>query len=343
MSNNSLSVAIVIPTLNRSAFLIRQLRYYIVSKSIHAVYIGDSSERVEKENLESFVKSIQGQIKIKYVHYPNTPDALAVQKLLEHVTESYACFIADDDFFVPDSLTKCANFLNNDVTEEYSSCTGKRIIFKTYKDGLFGLIDNVAPYPGNNVTSGTAKDRVIEFFNNYYPCHFNVHRTKGFKRIFYNMENIPERSFTELYPCTASVILGKAKVLEDCTSLIRYDHGERYLLPSLLDSLSRSSWMESALFYYQDLAKLISAIDGIAQDDAKAYITKSFDHYLKEWFSKSVTPYGSRCFSAHHIKEQIRVFVPQRIISHIKGKQYFDHDEELRKFRSFIEKSIRNN
>ena len=37
-------VAILIPTKNRSEFLIRQLKYYASVDSVHPIYIGDSSD-----------------------------------------------------------------------------------------------------------------------------------------------------------------------------------------------------------------------------------------------------------------------------------------------------------
>ena len=41
MTNNK--VAIIIPTMNRPVFLLRQLEFYELSDSLHPVYISDSS------------------------------------------------------------------------------------------------------------------------------------------------------------------------------------------------------------------------------------------------------------------------------------------------------------
>ena len=42
-------VAILIPTLNRSDFLIRQLQYYATVENPHPVYIGDASDKENRK------------------------------------------------------------------------------------------------------------------------------------------------------------------------------------------------------------------------------------------------------------------------------------------------------
>ena len=50
-------VAILIPTKNRSDFLIRQLKYYASVDSVHPIYIGDSSDENDKEKILSIINA----------------------------------------------------------------------------------------------------------------------------------------------------------------------------------------------------------------------------------------------------------------------------------------------
>ena len=50
--SSSNKVAILIPTMNRSDFLIRQLNYYANVKSQHPIYIGDASNIEHKARTE---------------------------------------------------------------------------------------------------------------------------------------------------------------------------------------------------------------------------------------------------------------------------------------------------
>ena len=58
-------VAILIPTINRSEFLIRQLRYYVSVNSPQAVYISDASEE-DRRRIEDEIKKIGQRLSIHY-------------------------------------------------------------------------------------------------------------------------------------------------------------------------------------------------------------------------------------------------------------------------------------
>ena len=57
-------VSILIPTLNRSEFLIRQLRYYASVNSPHSVYIGDASNQEEYDKTKKVVNELKSIISI---------------------------------------------------------------------------------------------------------------------------------------------------------------------------------------------------------------------------------------------------------------------------------------
>ena len=68
-------VAIIIPTMNRADFLIRQLEYYKSVKSPHPIYIGDSSNKKEK----SCVKQDK---RLKKVHFAREKKKVTVTRAI---------------------------------------------------------------------------------------------------------------------------------------------------------------------------------------------------------------------------------------------------------------------
>ena len=106
-------VGILIITLNRSEFLIRQLKYYNKVKSIHPIYIGDSSNNYHKNKLLNEIKSLKDNLNIKYFFLPNYTDREAHFFLAKNCKEKYCTYAGDDDFLIPSSLTESANFLSN--------------------------------------------------------------------------------------------------------------------------------------------------------------------------------------------------------------------------------------
>ena len=111
-------IAIIISTKNRSNKLIEMLRYYNDIKSRHKIYIGDSSDSYHINKTLPVVKSLSKNLDIKYIQYPEynrgqSDSAKAIAKILESVEEEYSVGSGDVDYFIPDSLDKCVEFLEN--------------------------------------------------------------------------------------------------------------------------------------------------------------------------------------------------------------------------------------
>ena len=120
-------VAIIISTKNRSEKLIELLKYYAEIKSHHKVYIGDASEEYHLNKTIPVINSLSSKINIVFRQYPEysrgqTDNAKTIAKMLEIVEEEYSVGSGDDDYFIPKSLDKCVNFLENNP--EYSSAHG---------------------------------------------------------------------------------------------------------------------------------------------------------------------------------------------------------------------------
>ena len=63
-------VGIVIPTKNRSRFVIQQLRYYASLNSPHTIYIGDSSNEEHKQKILAVIEDLKGKVNVVYRSYP---------------------------------------------------------------------------------------------------------------------------------------------------------------------------------------------------------------------------------------------------------------------------------
>ena len=126
-------VAIIISTKNRSEKLIQLLKYYAEIKSHHKVYIGDASEEYHLNKTIPVINSLSSKINIVYRQYPEysrgqTDNAKTVAKMLEIVEEEYSVGSGDDDYFIPKSLDKCVDFLENN--QDYASVHGDATFIK---------------------------------------------------------------------------------------------------------------------------------------------------------------------------------------------------------------------
>ena len=121
------SVAILIPTRNRSQFIKGLLNYYEQIGSHHPLYIGDCSDLEHFNAIRSSVDSLNEKVNVNLKHFPQytrgiIDTCIVIQNLLNFVKEDFAVFAGDDDYFIPKSLDKCVEFLENN--NEFTSVHG---------------------------------------------------------------------------------------------------------------------------------------------------------------------------------------------------------------------------
>lgn len=288
-------VAILIPTLNRPEFVIRQLHYYIKVNSPHPVYISDASNEQNQQILEQAIQVFSSKIKIFYSYDPSLNDAQAVRKLIQITQESYCAYIGDDDFLIPDSLSQCADFLAHN--SDYRTAQGRGILFHLKQSGGYGEFAGIGDYwklPQNE--EANVKERLLKFSKNYWVPLFSVHRKIEFLADFKSYLNKTDKSFSELIPNFLTITNGKSKFL-NCLYLIRQGHDARYLLPSTLPWISGETWRNSYQIFLHELSNALVE-QGLEQTDALSLAEESFGnyfakvvakHHLSEFFSEHFT------------------------------------------------------
>ena len=203
-----IKVAILIPTMNRSEFLIRQLWYYVSLESPHPVYIGDASNKEQRERLETGIKTIGQRLTIHYHHWPEKNDRQTISQLGEIASEPFCAFIGDDDFFIPDSLSKCAEYL--DKNKEYRTAQGKAILFSLKESGPLGIMNDVSAYWNKiEAEEETGVDRLSRFVQNYWVPQFSVHRRNEFIEDSIQYKKIADKSFGEALHSFTFICKGK--------------------------------------------------------------------------------------------------------------------------------------
>lgn len=289
MKNNSkLKVAIVIPTMNRTDYVIRQLEYYARIKSPHPVYIGDASNKENSKKMEGAIKRLSKELTIYYYTYPETMRVTESHIDLDNkVQEKYCVFSGDDDYQIPDSITKCAEFL--ETHPDYSSVSGYSISFRLIGNGVYGQLNRLADYTRGQIESETSAKRLIDFMAQYYVPLFSVHRTKDMIRSWSKSLTIKDSSFAnEIMHSAMSSVLGKSKII-DCLSLVRQldsistNPGTKTIgrtLNTLFEWITNKDWQPSYEIFCEALAEEISRIDKINIDEARKAPKEALWGYL---------------------------------------------------------------
>ena len=276
-------LTIIIPTMNRSEFLIRLLNYYADANYKHHITIGDSSNSFHAEKTKDEIKKIGVKLKITYKEYPGE-SCFAVQKqLIQSVTTPYIVSLPDDDFLVPNSLDKCIDYL--ETHHEYIAAHGIGAILSLEASGPYGECLGVGEYRQPKIENELASQRLLEYLMHYSASVFSVHRTGAFKVMWPDAYSSNDNPFGELLPCCLSVILGKIKQL-NCFYLVRHVHDNRYLSPDMFDWITNPNWLSSYQKFSNYLVEELVKKDGIATDKAREIVKQAFWGYLNKGLVK---------------------------------------------------------
>ena len=276
------TAGIFIPTMNRVDFVIRQLRYYAAVKCPHTIYVGDSSPKEESEKIKHEIEILGNSIKAKYYYLPSYDGWQAPYHLITEVKEKYICFSGDDDYQIPDSITKCIEFL--ETHPDHTSASGHAVSFRLKQNGPYGQLKRLADYPRQQIEDDTGSERIKNFFNAYYVTLFSISRTDSQVRYWSNGAKIQDRSFRgEILPAALPLVYGKSRII-DCLGFVRqiHDRQAEYGLPNLFDWITNPEWHSSYNLFEKVLSENLATKDNISIENATRAIRQSFSFYLQK-------------------------------------------------------------
>lgn len=250
-----MKVAIIIPTMNRPDFIERTIAYYEYLKCPHPIYIGDASDSVTAARINATIERCSN-VDVKYFNWEHLGANQTIVKLAEIAqAECHFCaFHGDDDYLVPASLSRCAEFLSNNPG--YRTAQGRAALFTLDRAGPYGEIRSLQDYWGvNALEQDAAVDRFVSFDKNYFVLQFSTHRTEEFVQDSRLYLGIKDDLVGELLHCFTFAIKGKSKFL-DCLYLIRNSH-EGVFHPEFADWVTKEHW---ATDYHKTLVGLSFAI-----------------------------------------------------------------------------------
>ncbi|OGN00493.1 MAG: hypothetical protein A2651_00325 [Candidatus Yanofskybacteria bacterium RIFCSPHIGHO2_01_FULL_42_12] len=155
-------VAILIPTMNRPDFILRQFEFYELMNSPHPIYVLDSSN---PENADKLKKEIKKFKKLSIIYQWAPPGKDCLYQLLPQVKEKYCIQMGDDDLLIPSTMSECADFLEKNP--DYATCAGKQINFSFQKKNYnkpYGIIERQTLPHGRSLEDDNMLARVKEFW-----------------------------------------------------------------------------------------------------------------------------------------------------------------------------------
>lgn len=283
-----MKVAIIIPTMNRPDFMLRQFEFYESMNSCHPVYILDSSNPENAKKLQDGIKKFK-TFEINYKWAPPGKDH--VYTLMSLVKEKYCIQSCDDDLVIPDTISECADFLENNP--DYGTCAGKQINIRLRqedRDKPYGVIDHQTRPLGRSIEDESMVERVKNFWwsrqysDQYFIC-FAVTRTETERAIRNITKNfVMNEDMFEFVLFDMLLVSGKAKVLDKLGYIM-----QRSSLPFFNHSLTEEflafpSIGEQWKICEGEFSKILQE-NGLSEKESRFAVKGMFIVYLAQQYS----------------------------------------------------------
>lgn len=285
-SNVSLKnrVGILIPTMNRANFIVRLLNYYANLNSPHTIYIADSSNEENAKIIKKEINKLKDKLSISYLFTPSGDSVRSIIESLLVIQEKYVTFIGDDDYFVPSTLTACAEFLENNF--DYHTAMGLSLTIRVAGGEVYGKLTGIHDYPRYSIEANTASQRLLDYLG---PCFTTITAavlsTECMLKYFQDGQQIKDISIkAELLPCCRMIIAGKSKIL-DQIGCVRQIHNAHFHLDDMFDHFTNPNWNPSYQEFRHQIVQNLVNKDNISVEEAEKVFKKAFWFNFQKYLS----------------------------------------------------------
>jgi glycosyltransferase domain-containing protein len=267
-------ITLLIPTMNRSDFLIRLLRYYEDTGFDGYIYIADGSNPYHVERTKRVIESLTGRFTIVYNECPDVSIGECLKLMIDAVGTSYVEVSGDDDFLVPHGLNACMDFL--DAHPDYAFAHGTGVNLALDIKGSTCQITDCSCYERDEMESNSAAERLDYYLRRGHITSFSVFRTEHLRQAFhisYALEDVIIGG--ELLPCCYAIVLGKSKLL-DCFHVVRTGHAQQFNIRSGFDWIASPGFSHSYQAFQDSLSDLMARQDSISKSESEKIIKSAF-------------------------------------------------------------------
>ena len=200
-------LTIIIPTRNRHKSIKGQIDH--IKNWGTQIFLLDGSNDINLY-LDNLSKT---HTHIKYIHNTNGQFA-RFEYMNNKIKTKYAMLMADDEFFIKESLEMCIEFLENNI--DYVSCSGVSIGFMKSLENKVIYREMYPRLIGYKIAGESPKDRIIDHMSRYVPSSvYGVLDSRVMNKFFKELEytNTSSSETYELWLQNTAAYMGKIMVL----------------------------------------------------------------------------------------------------------------------------------
>lgn len=277
-------VSIIVPTLNRPRFVelfVRSLKRLGFGGKL---VLCDSSEAQSFELTAGDLAKLAPTFPIIHEHLPGLGNAEALRAGLRHADTKYCLFMPDDDIPVPQTLERCAAFL--EVRSDYAAATGRVAILDVEGSDVL----NGGAYYIGRYEQLTPAERLLELLTSYSVVHFSVSRREQFaKRLAVAAEIKEPYLGLEILNNCLHVIDGKIGVVDELF-MVRQNHDSRMSRQGFMEWILRDEWGDSLRRVIAAVSASLSNAQPMPADEARQVVTAAVQSYLHRASQSDTNP-----------------------------------------------------
>ncbi|KJS35655.1 MAG: hypothetical protein VR70_15730 [Rhodospirillaceae bacterium BRH_c57] len=268
-------ITILIPTINRSAYVWRALETYKKLSFSGTIFFGDSSDGEERAAMDDLVARYAAHLDIRYKHVPREVQVGELwQIILDEVTTPYVTYAGDDDLQFPSALDAAVRFLEEN--DEYIGARCDRIEFSFGTEAPFSQIRSVWKSSYREYESPLASERLSTYIDWALSLQYTIFRTSALRRAYGVLRKpfIPYFS-DEFIPCGTLAALGRIRAISMPGTLFQIDGAggvwKRY---SMFDLIVRPEWPTLYANLLHSWKNILIEKDGLSGAAAEEFVRR---------------------------------------------------------------------
>ncbi len=280
------NLGIIVPTINRPDFVIRQLNYYASLNSPYTIYYSDSSSPEDAKKIKDKIEKLRDKLNIIYMVSPAGDSIKSLVQLLSAVQEKYVAYAGDDDYWVPDALNQCVEFLEKNP--DYEAATGKSVMFRLENNGVYGKIKVIYDYPKYPIEDDTASERLFNYLGpKPSTIAAAVARTDHILKYYRDSLEIKDAGIRgEFLISCLMPIAGKYKVIDKLGYVMQLHNIDIHFQIVPADTfdwvINNENWYSSYTLLKDKVVAALMTKDNISQEKAKQVFKQSMWFWMKE-------------------------------------------------------------
>jgi glycosyltransferase domain-containing protein len=171
------NVTIIIPTLNRSDFILKMLRAFNATNFGGKIIIGDSSDNFHYKKTDEYIRAKDYKYEINQYPLPGMKAYECIVNLHNIVETPFVIWMCDDDILVPSTLDKAAKYLNEN--KEYSAVGGVGIVLGIDEEN-YDFVIGSDRYWLESIEHNSGTNRLLNLGRNYQVISYSLCRTEQF-------------------------------------------------------------------------------------------------------------------------------------------------------------------